>query len=91
MYFAPRIRITWRGFPFNFTDKDVHKNMKIKIVTDSSADISKEEAEKHQIHIVPMQIRLNGKNYLDRVDITPEEFMKKMKTSKELPKHPSHR
>lgn len=60
--------------------------MTIKIVTDSTVDLSNEEANELGIHIIPLQIHLDGKTYLDRVDITPSEFMEKMKMSEELPK-----
>lgn len=60
--------------------------MSIKIVTDSTADLSSEEAQQYGIHIIPLKIDLNGKTYLDRVDITPSEFMREMRKSEELPK-----
>lgn len=60
--------------------------MTIKIVTDSTADLSQTIANQFGIKILPLQILLDGKSYTDRVDITPSEFMQKMKTSKELPK-----
>lgn len=59
---------------------------KIKIVTDSTVDLMAEEIEKYDIEIIPLTISIDGATYTDRVDITPSEFMKKMKGSKELPK-----
>lgn len=59
---------------------------KIKIVTDSTCDLNDELIKKWGIIVVPLSISINGENYLDRVDITPTEFMKKMKASPELPK-----
>ncbi|WP_335871711.1 DegV family protein [Bacillus sp. 2205SS5-2] len=59
---------------------------KIKIVTDSTSDLSTLEIQDYDIHVVPLSISIEGENYLDRVDITPSEFMQKMKNSKELPK-----
>ncbi|TYS18841.1 DegV family protein [Rossellomorea vietnamensis] len=58
----------------------------IKIVTDSTVDLSKAEIETYGIHVVPLSISIEGENFLDRVDITPKEFMEKMKQSNELPK-----
>ncbi|WP_409251090.1 DegV family protein [Bacillus sp. SCS-153A] len=58
----------------------------VKIVTDSTIDLSDEEIKKYGIHVVPLSISFEGETFLDRVDITPQEFMKKMKESKELPK-----
>lgn len=59
---------------------------KIKIVTDSTCDLSAEIIEKHDIIVVPLSISIDGENYLDRVDLTPREFIEKMKSSTELPK-----
>lgn len=58
----------------------------IKIVTDSTCDLTNTEAEQLNIHIIPLSISINGKTYLDRVDISPSTFMEKMKLSKQLPK-----
>jgi DegV family protein with EDD domain len=59
---------------------------KIKIVTDSTCDLNDELIGKWEIIVVPLSISINGENYLDRVDISPKEFMEKMKVSPELPK-----
>lgn len=59
---------------------------KIKIVTDSTADLTNEEIEQYDIEVVPLTISINGEIFIDRVNITPLEFMKKMKESAELPK-----
>ena len=56
------------------------------IVTDSTVDLSQEEANRYQIEIVPLSISIDGQHFTDRVDISPNEFIKKMKESQELPK-----
>ncbi|KZE40225.1 fatty acid-binding protein DegV [Bhargavaea cecembensis] len=58
----------------------------IHIVTDSTADISSEAVREFGIHVVPLSIQIGGKTYTDRVDLSPEEFLDKMKESEELPK-----
>lgn len=59
---------------------------KIKIVTDSTCDLNDDVIKKMGIMVVPLSISINGESYLDRVDITPKEFIEKMKASPELPK-----
>ncbi|BDR56532.1 DegV family protein [Xylocopilactobacillus apis] len=59
---------------------------KIQIVTDSSVRLSDEEIEKYHIEVVPLRIEVDGKNYIDGIDITPTEFVEKMKEAKNLPK-----
>lgn len=60
--------------------------MKIGIVADTSSNFTPALAEKIGIHIVPMQIVIDGKNYKDAIDLSIEEFYEKMATSKEIPK-----
>lgn len=59
---------------------------KIHIVTDSTADLSKELIEQYNIHVVPLTIQVDGESFIDGVTIQPEEFLEKMRISKELPK-----
>jgi DegV family protein with EDD domain len=59
---------------------------KIKIVTDSTLDLSTEVIENLDIVVVPLTVTINGKTYLDRVDLNPVEFIKLMNKSEELPK-----
>ncbi|WP_036659362.1 DegV family protein [Paenisporosarcina sp. HGH0030] len=59
---------------------------KIHIVTDSTADLTAEQITQHSIHVVPLTIQIDGKTYIDRVDIQGDSFLEMMKTSKELPK-----
>ncbi|PAQ13422.1 fatty acid-binding protein DegV [Bacillaceae bacterium SAOS 7] len=59
---------------------------KIKIVTDSSADIRVADLEKYGITRVPLTILIDDESYLDAVEISPDEFLVKMKQAKELPK-----
>lgn len=58
----------------------------IHIVTDSTCDLSQEELDKLNIHVVPLTIQIDGKTYIDRIDVQPEMFIDLMKNSKELPK-----
>lgn len=59
---------------------------KIKVVTDSSVQLTPEEIDKYNITVVPLTITIDGQTYTDNVDITREEFVKKMDSSKNLPK-----
>lgn len=59
---------------------------KVHIVTDSTADLTKELIEQYNIHVVPLIIQIDGESFTDGVDIKAEEFLEKMAASKELPK-----
>ncbi|MEH7245220.1 DegV family protein [Neobacillus niacini] len=59
---------------------------KIKIVTDSTMDMTKEMADQLGVIMVPLSVSINGETYLDRVDIQPKEFIETMKSLENLPK-----
>lgn len=58
---------------------------KIKIATDSTADIPKSFCEELNISVLPLTILADEKEYRDSVDITPAEFYKIIDASKKLP------
>ncbi len=58
---------------------------KIKLVTDSSVQLTPAEIEQYQITIVPLTINIDGQNYVDEVDISRKEFVQKMELAKDLP------
>lgn len=58
---------------------------KIKIATDSTADIPKSFCEELNISILPLTVLANEKEYRDGVDITPQEFYRIIDESKKLP------
>lgn len=58
---------------------------KIKIITDSASDITREEAERYNIHVMSFTINMDGQEYRTGIDISAREFYEKLKTCKELP------
>ncbi|MBO5318041.1 MAG: DegV family protein [Oscillospiraceae bacterium] len=48
--------------------------MKIKILSDSTCDLSKELLEKYDITVLPLTVIKNGQSFRDRVDIVPEDI-----------------
>lgn len=48
--------------------------MKIKIISDSTCDLSQELLEKYNISLMPLTIVKDGKEYRDGVNITPAEI-----------------
>ena len=46
----------------------------VKIISDSTCDLSKELIEKYDIAILPLHVLLGEKEYRDGVDITPDEI-----------------
>jgi len=52
-----------------------YANMNIKVLADSTCDLSAELVEKYGITIVPLTVTCDGKSYLDGVEISPEELL----------------
>jgi DegV family protein with EDD domain len=58
---------------------------KIKVVTDSAADVPSELAQRLDITILPCYVIFGSEVYRDGVDLTPREFYDKLATSRILP------
>ncbi|WP_313469165.1 DegV family protein, partial [Carnobacterium sp.] len=58
----------------------------ITIVTDSSAQLTPEEIEKFNIHVLPLTILIDGASYVDGETLQKDEFMDRMEIAKTLPK-----
>ena len=59
---------------------------KIKILTDSTCDLSQELIEKHDIGILPLYVNIDNKLYRDGVDLTAAEMYELAETTKSHPK-----
>ena len=57
----------------------------IRIVVDSSSDVTKEIIEKHNIIMVPLTVNFEDGSYLDKVQLSTEEFFQKLSQSEKLP------
>lgn len=57
----------------------------IKIITDSSSNITQEEAKKLGIIVMPLTFIFGSEQYLDGIDMSWEDFYKRMEKEKELP------
>ena len=58
---------------------------KITIVTDSTSDIPDDLLEKYQINVVNNLLTIEGKSYLDRVDISRQDFYERLPGFKTFP------
>lgn len=58
----------------------------IKLVVDSTCELSIEEAEKLGIVLIPMKVTIDDDEYLVGVNLTSEAFYEKLSTCKNLPK-----
>lgn len=63
--------------------------MNIKIITDSTADLTKELYEQNEIEVIPLNVTIGGVTYKDGVNITSRELFDKVDMYNELPKSAS--
>jgi DegV family protein with EDD domain len=59
--------------------------MAVRIVTDSSSDLTDEEVASHGIEVVPLSIRFGDEEFEDRTQLTVEAFYEKLAASAVLP------
>ena len=59
---------------------------KVKIITDSGCDISKEDEARYNIDIMNFDITLGNRSIIERVTYTAEEFLELEANSEDLPK-----
>jgi len=59
--------------------------MNIKIIADSTCDLSQEIIEQYDISIVPLVVNIYGQEFRDRLDIQTDEFYNKLETYKKPP------
>ena len=59
--------------------------MTVKIVTDSVADLPSDVVKELGITVIPLLVRFGEKVYRDGIDLTAEQFYKKLKQSKTFP------
>lgn len=58
---------------------------KIKIITDSTADLSKEIYDKYDIEVLPLLINFGEDSYLDGVEINPNEVFERIEKDNIFP------
>lgn len=60
--------------------------MKLKLICDSLCDVPRELVERYNIDIIPLNIIIGDNEYKEGVDITNDEFYRRMKEEKVVPK-----
>ena len=59
--------------------------MKVKIISDSTCDLSKELIEKYDIAILPLYVTLNDETKKDGIEVNPEDIYEYVEKSGKLP------
>lgn len=58
---------------------------KVKVIVDSTADLTPELYKEFDIEVIPLNVNFGEENYLDNVTLTPDELYAKVKEKKTLP------
>ena len=58
---------------------------RIKIITDSTCDLNKHVIDTYNIEVLPLLVNVENQTYRDGEDITLQEYLHKVKNSKEFP------
>ena len=59
--------------------------MNVRIISDSACDMTQAQAKEEGVIVLPLKNIIDGVEYLDGVNITPEEFYEKLETCENLP------
>lgn len=59
----------------------------IRIVTDSTCDLSRQEQQSLGIDVIPLTINFDGRIYKDGIDLTHAQFNEKLEKASKLPDH----
>ena len=59
---------------------------KIKLITDTASDLTLEIAKEYDIHLIPINLNIDGKQLKDKYDISNDEFYNYLETHDEVPK-----
>jgi DegV family protein with EDD domain len=60
--------------------------MAVKVVTDSTADLTPDVVKELDIHVVPLNVHFGDETFKDGIDIHPDEFFNRLSTDPALPK-----
>jgi DegV family protein with EDD domain len=61
-------------------------NRGVLVVTDSTSDIPPALAKSLGVEIVPLSVRFGDEVFLDRIEMTQDQFLERLKTASDLPK-----
>lgn len=59
--------------------------MSIRIITDSTCDLSLDQLNALDIDCIPLSVHFGEQGYLDKVELSPEAFYQKLRQCEELP------
>jgi uncharacterized protein len=59
---------------------------RVAVITDSAADLPDAIGERFAVHVVPVRVNLDNRDYLDKVGLSTHDFYRRMAMSQQLPR-----
>jgi uncharacterized protein len=66
--------------------RSTEREDRVAVVTDSAADLPEAIAERYAVHVVPVRVNLEDRDYLDKIGLATGEFYRRMAVSRQLPR-----
>ena len=66
--------------------RSIERAQRVAVVVDSAADLPEAVAERYAVHVVPVRVDLDGRDYLDKIGLGTAEFYRRMAASEQLPR-----
>ncbi|MEQ1514191.1 MAG: DegV family protein [Lysobacteraceae bacterium] len=66
--------------------RSIDREDRVAVVTDSAADLPETIAERYAVHVVPVRVNLDDRDYLDKIGLATGEFYRRMAVSRQLPR-----
>lgn len=66
--------------------RSVDREDRVAVVTDSAADLPDAIAERYAVHMVPVRVNLDDRDYLDKIGLATGEFYRRMAVAQQLPR-----
>ncbi len=60
--------------------------VRIRVVTDSTADLDEQDSDRLGVSMVPLNVHWNGETYQDKVELSVDEFYRKLREEKGTPR-----
>ncbi len=66
--------------------RSIERRDRVAVVTDSAADLPETILQRYAVHVVPVRVNLDDRDYLDKVGLSTGEFYRRMAASRQLPR-----
>ena len=66
--------------------RSAERARRVAVVVDSAADLPEDLAARFAVHMVPVRVDLDGRDYLDKIGLGTAEFYRRMAASDRLPR-----